>query len=46
MLQVKRTGARTLAGTALPYAIEVIAADRAGGFALFGGLFLEARRID
>jgi glycine cleavage system transcriptional repressor len=29
-LQVKRTGARTLAGTALPYAIEVIAADRPG----------------
>lgn len=30
LLQVKRTGARTLAGTALPYAIEVIAADRSG----------------
>jgi len=30
LLQVKRTGARTLAGTTLPYAIEVIAADRAG----------------
>ncbi len=30
LLQVKRTGTRTLAGNSLPYAIEVIAADRTG----------------
>jgi glycine cleavage system transcriptional repressor len=30
VMQVKRTGARTLAGNTLPYAIEVIAADRPG----------------
>lgn len=30
MLTVKRTGTRVLAGTSLPYAIEVIAADRPG----------------